>query len=530
MPSGSFSTSDDAALTPRTAPVADLAPAGSFGPYRPVETLVPGVKDKTFLAEDAGTGARVALRVLDESVRDGDVFEALREHAGRVTALATRCPAIAAIYECGRAEGAIYLALEHPSGPTLAETLQRDAPLTPERAVRLAIRIAEALESAHMLGIVHGSLTPRTVVLVGPDETVKLTQFGVDWLRATRRPGRASARSGVDASPYTAPEQALSGEATPQSDVYAVGAILYEALLGRPPAAPLSTRRPGSTQPLRKARPEVTRTLEGVVMRALESDPARRYRDMTDFFNDLWSEVNPFSSTTAPDGGASRLPSMAGWSRSLAVGIVLVVGGGIALLSWLLVGSSPEQLAAPRAVTPRPEATAVSAPPPPPASEPAPVQLPPVPPPVAAPPPALPPPASEPAPVPLPPVAAPPPALPPPAREPAPVPLPPVPPTVAAPPPALPRPAPNRPVVEKSVPPVPPQPTVELPARPAVETPPAVARPAPTPRTVPAPRAEPTPPARSGAGAAAAAPTRDSGEDAGAIIDWLLKESSSARR
>jgi serine/threonine protein kinase len=482
MPSRSFSTSDDAALTPRTAPVADLAPAGSFGPYRPVETLVPGVKDKTFLAEDAGTGARVALRVLDESVRDGDVFEALREHAGRVTALATRCPAIAAIYECGRAEGAIYLALEHPSGPTLAETLQRDAPLTPERAVRLAIRIAEALESAHMLGIVHGSLTPRTVVLVGPDETVKLTQFGVDWLRATRRPGRASARSGVDGSPYTAPEQALSGEATPQSDVYAVGAILYEALLGRPPAAPLSTRRPGSTQPLRKARPEVTRTLEGVVMRALESDPARRYRDMTDFFNDLWSEVNPFSSTTAPDGGASRLPSMAGWSRSLAVGIVLVVGGGIALLSWLLVGSSPEQLAAPRAVTPRPEATAVSAPPPPPASEPAPVPLPPVPPPVAAPPPALPPP------------------------------------------------APNRPVVEKSVPPVPPQPTVELPARPAVETPPAVARPAPTPRTVPAPRAEPTPPARSGAGAAAAAPTRDSGEDAGAIIDWLLKESSSARR
>ena len=489
MPSRSFSTSDDAALTPRTAPVADLAPAGSFGPYRPVETLVPGVKDKTFLAEDAGTGARVALRVLDESVRDGDVFETLREHAGRVTTLATRCPAIAAIYECGRAEGAIYLALEHPSGPTLAETLQRDAPLTAERAVRLAIRIAEALESAHMLGIVHGSLTPRTVVLVGPDEAVKLTQFGVDWLRATRRPDLAGARSGMDGSPYTAPEQALSGEATPQSDVYAVGAILYEALLGRPPAAPLSTRRRGSTQPLRKARPEVTRTLEGVVMRALEPDPARRYRDMTDFFNDLWSEVNPFSSTTAPDGGASRLPSIAGWSRSLAVGIVLVlvVGGGIALLSWLLVGSSPEQLAAPRAVTPRPEATAVSAPPPPPASEPAPVPLPPVP-------------------------------------------LPPVSPPVAAPPPALLPPAPSQPVVEKSVPPVPPRPTVELPARPAVETPPAVARPAPTPRTVPAPRAEPTPPARSEAGAAAAAPTRDSGEDAGAIIDWLLKESSSARR
>ena len=58
--------------------------------------------------------------------------------------------------------GSIYLALEHPTGVTLAETLQREAPMHPDRAVRLAIRIAEALESAHMTGLVHGSLTPRT--------------------------------------------------------------------------------------------------------------------------------------------------------------------------------------------------------------------------------------------------------------------------------------------------------------------------------------------------------------------------------
>ena len=197
---------------------------------------------------------------------------------------------------------------------------------------------------------------------MGADEAVKLTQFGIDWLRATRRSGRAGAGAGVEGSPYTAPEQALNGEATPQSDVYAVGAILYEALLGRPPAVALSTRRRVSVTSLRKIRPEVTRALDNIVLRALESDPARRYRDMTDFFNDLWGEVNPFSGPTpAPTGAVRRMTSTAGWSRSIAVGIVLLVGGGVALLSWLLIGGSPAPDIVPRAAAPRPEPTVMSA-------------------------------------------------------------------------------------------------------------------------------------------------------------------------
>ena len=450
------------------------------------------MKDKLFLAEEAGTGARVALRVLDESARDGAIFESLREHASRVTALAGRCPAIAAIHECGREDGgSIYLALEHPTGTTLAETLQREAPMHPDRAVRLAIRIAEALESAHMTGLVHGSLTPRMVVLVGSDEAVKLTQFGIDWLRATRRSGRAGAGAGVEGSPYTAPEQARSGEATPQSDVYAVGAILYEALLGRPPAAALSGRRRGGVTSMRKVRPEVTRSLDNIVLRALESDPARRYRDMTDFFNDLWGEVNPFSgSTPAPTGAVRRIASTAGWARSIAVGLVLGVGGSIALLSWLLIGGSPAPVTVPRAAAPRPEST------------------------VIAPPPSLPP--SEPASVALPP--APPPATEPPSR-----------PERAA--VATPS-APERPVVEAPPRPAaetPARPVVQAPPRPAVEAPRTVARPAPVPRSPAAVRVDPAPPARPEE-SPATAPARDDGDDTGAIIDWLLKESSSARR
>jgi hypothetical protein len=437
----------------------------------------------------------VALRVLDdETGRDSGLLEVLQEHAGRIAALSVRCPAIAAVHECGRAEGGgLYLALEHPQGQTLAEVLQREALMPPRRAVRLAIRIAEALESAHMLGIVHGSLTPHNVVLVGADETVKLTQFGIDWLRAARGRGGEGQPAPTEASPYLAPEQILTGEATAQSDVYAVGAILYEALAGQPPVARMPSRRRATALPLRKVQPDVPQSLERVVMRALEPDAGRRYRDMTDLFNDLWSEVSPFPNATRPAEGAGlrRGRVSAGWSRVVAVGVVFAAVILVALVSRLLVSEPPAPVSPARAPAPRPEVAAPASPAPPPASEPAaPAALSPARPPVAATP--APPPASEPA---------------------APAALPPAQPPVAA-VPAPPRPPDVRPAVEP-------------PPRPVAQPPRPAARPAPAPSPA-TPREEPAPPPRS-AEAAAAAAARDS-EDSGAIIDWLLKESSSARR
>jgi serine/threonine-protein kinase len=443
----------------------------------------------------------VALRVLDdETGRDSGLLEVLGEHAGRITALSVRCPAIAAIHECGRTEGGgLYLALEHPVGQTLAEALQRETPMPPRRAVRLAIRIAEALESAHMLGIVHGSLTPHNVVLVGTDETVKLTQFGIDWLRAARALGGGGQPAlGTEASPYLAPEQILTGEATAQSDVYAVGAILYEALAGQPPVARMPSRRRATALPLRKLQPDVPQSLERVVMRALEPDVGRRYRDMTDLFNDLWSEVSPFSSATRPAEGAGLRrgrPVSAGWSRVVAVGVVFAAVILVALASRLLVFEPPAPVSPGRAPAPRPEVASPAPPAPPPSPAPRPE--------VASPASPGPPPASEPVAPAAPPPAAPPPVALPPARPP-----------VAA--------VPTPPRLPDS------RPAVEPPPRPGAQPFGPAARPAPAPRPA-TPREEPAPPPRSAESAAAAAAARDS-EDSGAIIDWLLKENSSARR
>jgi eukaryotic-like serine/threonine-protein kinase len=502
--------SDEDALGPRATPVADRPAGRIFGPYRTLDTLVPGERDMTFLAERADTGARVALRVLvEEPARETGLHAALRDHVTRLGALTARCPAIAAVYDCGRVDGGgIFLAFEQPPGPTLHEVLRGQAPLHPERAVRLAARIAEALESAHMLGITHGSLTPWNVVVLGEDEAVKLTQFGVDWVCAARDGGRGVGVAMLPASaPYLAPEQSAMGDATPQSDVYAVGAILYGALAGRPPEPQAASRRRVSITPLRKVRPDIARTLEHVVTRALEPDPERRYRDMTDLFNDLWSEISPFSTeTTTPEPDAMRRRTGKGRARVIAVGVVLGAVVMIAAVSRLLVSEPPDTPAVTSAPPPAPAARSEFGTP--------------IPGPAIPSTPALPVPSAPTVAEPAPPAAAPAPA-----SEPAPA-LPPAqPPVVTAAPPAPPRPAAVRPAPAAARPAAPPaKAEIDAAPRPAPEPPRAAARAAPRPAAAPEPGGLPvlrpdTP-----------APARDGGEDGGAIIDWLLKESSSSRR
>ena len=486
-------------MKPSSVPTTDPAPAGTYGPYRTTETLVPGAQDAVYLAERVDTGARVALRVYaEDAARDEDLVRALRDHAGRLTALCARSSAIAAVYECGvTPEGALYIALEPPDGETLAEALRRDGPFAPERAVRLAIGLAEPLEVAHMMGVVHGCLSPQNISLVGGDESVKLTQFGFDWVRTTRWLSRRGARAvGAAITPYQAPEQGLTGEATNQSDVYAVGALLYEMLTGRPPGTRLVTRRGGGTMPLRKLRPDASRTLDRIVMRALSPAPARRHRDMTDLFNDLWSEISPFSGGE-PRG--ARLGLVGSGRRVALAGAVLVVAAGAAVVlatGWL-GGRSADTMLSPRARVP---AEAPLSPAPSPPSPPAPAA------PVA---PAPEPVAVAPAPVTPAPVA------------PAPAP--------AA---AAPEPVTRAPMPVPSAPALPPRPaSPPVPREVAPSRAPSTARaaaPRPAPESAPSPAAtrvltQPATPAP----APAARETDDGG---GAIIDWLLKEGSPARR
>jgi serine/threonine-protein kinase len=277
--------------------------------YRVIDTLVSGPPAALYLAERVGGGGRLALRVLsDDLAEDSALVRAFREHVALLGCASAVFPGFAAVYECGRTgNGEHFVALEHPSGPTLADVIRRDGALRPERAVRVAFKIAETLEVACKLGVVHGSLRPDNVVLVESDDTVKLTQFGFDWILSSSAP--SAPRAGIEGLPYRAPEQASSGQATERSDVYSLGAILYEMLTGVSPSVKESDARATPISP-RKLRPGVTEGLERLVMQALETPPERR-PNITAFCNDLFAAIDEEGNvaTFGPetDGPRSRL-------------------------------------------------------------------------------------------------------------------------------------------------------------------------------------------------------------------------------
>ncbi len=362
------------AVTPAAAAVDPAGPDPSLADptiserYRVIQTLVRRPQDALYLAQRLDTGTLLELRILSPGRgADDALLPAFREQAALVARVASHCPGIATVYECERvAGGALLLAAEHPEGPTLRDVIRREGTLNLERALHLAIQIARALERAHNLSLVHGGLRPDNIVLVGREETVVLTHFGFDRLLAPR-PAAASGRdaSVPEDSVYQAPEQA-SGHTTERSDIYACGAILYQMLAGTPPSSGGASWRFVDPRPLRKGRPDVTRTLERLIMQTVQAAPERRPVDISVVCNELWAEISPQGPQNLPGGrivvarpwGGSRTKRLVASGGLAVIGALAVWFAQARLMTPTSVPSVLVPLSAPRAAAPGPTAPA----------------------------------------------------------------------------------------------------------------------------------------------------------------------------
>ncbi len=220
----------------------------------------------------------VAIKLLSPEVaarpKTRDRFEAEARAAARLSH-----SNIVLVYDSGEHEGVPFLVMERLPGRTLADELTH-GPLAPERVRTLGVQVLAALGAAHAAGIVHRDVKPGNVLLT-PDGTVKVADFGI-----------AKSVDGVDLTTtgmllgtpaYLSPEQLAGEPATPASDIYAVGVMLYEALTGTKPytgASALALARAveaGRPTPLQSLRPDAPPDLVAPIERAMDKDPARRF-------------------------------------------------------------------------------------------------------------------------------------------------------------------------------------------------------------------------------------------------------------
>jgi hypothetical protein len=251
----------------------------TFGPYRILNLIGRGGMSTVYRAYQPRMDRLVALKVLlDHISAEEKVVRRFEQEARLIARLEHRN--IVPLYDSGEQDGTLYLAMRYVRAGVISDLLAR-GPLTLRDAAGLIAGVAAALDHAHSQGIVHRDVKPNNV-LVDSEGHAYLTDFGLAKLL-----GEAARLTGTSVTlgtpTYMAPEQALNHTITPQTDVYALGVMLYEMIVGAPPFSadtPMALAMMHVREPLRPPRqvnPYVSEAAEAVIARALQKDPAARY-------------------------------------------------------------------------------------------------------------------------------------------------------------------------------------------------------------------------------------------------------------
>jgi eukaryotic-like serine/threonine-protein kinase len=262
------------------------AGAGSLsGRYETAERLGTGGMSSVYKATDRILERTVAVKILAEHLADDERFRArFRREALAVAKLIH--PNIVQVYDTGVDDGRHYIVMEYVEGRSGAQILQRQGPVEAEIAAEIGVQACAGLDYAHRRGIIHRDVKPGNLMIVGGpvgggEMVVKLTDFGI--ARALEQTRITQVGSVVGTAAYLAPEQVRGEEATPATDVYALGVVLYQFLTGRLPYEGSSLAELAVRQQNEKPLPpdtynsDVPETLGAAVLRALEGDPSRRY-------------------------------------------------------------------------------------------------------------------------------------------------------------------------------------------------------------------------------------------------------------
>ncbi len=309
--------------------------------YRIERELGAGGMATVYLAHDVRHDRKVALKVLRPelaAILGGERF--LKEI--RLTANLQH-PHILPLHDSGEAEGLVFYVMPYVEGESLRDRITRDKQLPVAEAVRIAREVADALDYAHRHGIVHRDIKPENILL--HDGHVAVADFGIALAVSTAGGGTRMTETGMSLGTphYMSPEQAMGErEITPRSDVYALGCVLYEMLVGEPPyngptaqaiIARVMTEEPRGLTIQRKTIPP---HVEAAVHTALAKLPADRFASAADFAAALDK-----ADFTVPATRAAPVPPARGRPRAQAVLPWALAALSLAVLAWNSARRSP---------------------------------------------------------------------------------------------------------------------------------------------------------------------------------------------
>ncbi|WP_419961590.1 Stk1 family PASTA domain-containing Ser/Thr kinase [Psychrobacillus sp. BM2] len=265
------------------------------GRYKLLEMIGGGGMSNVYLAHDMILDRDVAIKVLRyDFSNEEELHRRFQREALSATSLTH--PHIVNIYDVGEDEDIHYIVMEYVKGETLKEYIQLNAPVSPTKSVMIMKQLTSAISTAHNNHIIHRDIKPQNILL-DEEENVKVTDFGIAMaLSATSYTQTNSVLGTVH---YLSPEQARGGTATKQSDIYALGIVLFELLTGQLPfsgesAVSIALKHLQTETPsIRKIIPSIPQSIENVVLKATAKDPKDRYLSAEEMEADLATALSP---------------------------------------------------------------------------------------------------------------------------------------------------------------------------------------------------------------------------------------------
>jgi eukaryotic-like serine/threonine-protein kinase len=323
-----------------------LVAGGRLGPFEIVAPIGAGGMGEVYQARDTRLGRTVAIKILPERLgNDPDRMARFEREARAVSQLAH--PHVCTLHDVGEQDGVHFIVMEHCEGETLAERLRRGAMELAE-VLRLGAQIAEALHAAHRQGIVHRDLKPGNIMITSSG--VKLLDFGLARMAAgdgaleegigslqtlARDPEQPLTAEGtvVGTYPYMAPEQVEGAETDARSDIFSLGAVLYEmatgkrAFEGKSAASVMAAVLKEQPEAISKVQPVSPPALDHVVSRCLEKDAEERWQSARDVAVELrWiSEAGSGAGVAAPVARRRRSRERLAWLTAGALGLLLLL-------------------------------------------------------------------------------------------------------------------------------------------------------------------------------------------------------------